>query len=149
MAVPTSAADFPSPEKLPAHPDLPDPLTTLDGKKVTTKQDWETVRRPELKELFQHYMYGRYPAAPAKVSAKVLFEDKEAFGGKATVREVALTVSDQSPPVHVLLTVPNKRSGPAPVLAATAAFGRTSSQPSLSTRTSTPVLSVNFLTLAM
>src|SRR5689334_21672855 len=40
-------------------------------------------------------------------------------------------------------------SGPAPVLAATAAFGRTSSQPSLSTRTSMPVLSVNFLTLAM
>src|SRR6478735_3784345 len=40
-------------------------------------------------------------------------------------------------------------SGPAPVLAATAALGRTSSQLSLSTRTSTPNLSVNFLTFAM
>src|SRR5258708_2274382 len=40
-------------------------------------------------------------------------------------------------------------SGPAPVLAATAAFGRTSSQLSLSTRTSTPYFSVNFLTLTM
>src|SRR5438105_2962652 len=37
-------------------------------------------------------------------------------------------------------------SGPAPVLAATAAFGRTSSQPSLSTRTSMPVFSVNLAT---
>jgi hypothetical protein len=40
-------------------------------------------------------------------------------------------------------------SGPAPVLAATAAFGRTSSQPSLSTRTSMPVFSVKLLTLTM
>ena len=39
-------------------------------------------------------------------------------------------------------------SGPAPTLAATAAFGRMSSQLSLSTRTSTPVASVNFLVLA-
>lgn len=108
------AADFPPPEKLPPHPEPPDPLTTLDGKKITTKEEWQTVRRPELKELFQHYMYGRYPAAPAKVSAKVFFEDKEAFGGKATLREVALTVSDNAP-VHVLLTIPNKRSGPVPV----------------------------------
>jgi len=34
-------------------------------------------------------------------------------------------------------------SGPAPVFAATAAFGRTSSQLSLSTRTSMPYLAVN------
>ncbi len=108
------AVDFPPPEKLPTNPELPDPLTTFAGKKVTTKEGWETVRRPELKELFQHYMYGRYPAAPAKVTANVLFEDREAFGGKATLREIALTVSDK-PPVHVLLTVPNKRSGPVPV----------------------------------
>ncbi len=40
-------------------------------------------------------------------------------------------------------------SGPAPVFAATAAFGRTSSQPSLSTRTSMPYLSWNALTLTM
>ena len=38
-------------------------------------------------------------------------------------------------------------SGPAPVLAATAAFGRTSSQPSASTRTGMPYFSVNFFTL--
>src|SRR3954467_9343744 len=39
-------------------------------------------------------------------------------------------------------------SGPEPTLAATAAFGRMSSQLSLSTRTSTPVASVNFFVLA-
>src|SRR5882762_3465317 len=40
-------------------------------------------------------------------------------------------------------------SGPAPVLAATAAFGRTSSQLSLSTRTSMPYLAVNACTFFM
>ena len=39
-------------------------------------------------------------------------------------------------------------SGPEPTLAATAAFGRTSSQLSLSMRTSTPVASVKALVLA-
>jgi dienelactone hydrolase len=115
MAVPAAAADFPPPEKLPQVPELPDPLTTFAGKKITTAEEWQKVRRPELKELFQHYMYGRYPTIPAKVTAKVLFEDREAFGGKATVREIALSVSDMAPPVHVLLTMPNNRPGPAPV----------------------------------
>src|SRR3954469_692836 len=40
-------------------------------------------------------------------------------------------------------------SGPDPTFAATAAFGRMSSQLSLSMRTSTPVASVNFLVLAI
>ena len=40
-------------------------------------------------------------------------------------------------------------SGPLPTFAATAALGRTSSQPSWSTRTSTPVFSVNFLVFAI
>ncbi len=44
---------------------------------------------------------------------------------------------------------PTMMSGPLPTFAATAAFGRTSSQPSLSIRTSTPVRSVNFFVLAV
>ena len=62
----TRAADFPDPDKLPSHPDLPDPLVMLDGTRVTTKEQWETKRRPELKALFQHYMYGVRPPAPAR-----------------------------------------------------------------------------------
>src|SRR3984957_987490 len=45
-------------------------------------------------------------------------------------------------------SVPMMMSGPAPTLAATADFGRMSSQLSASTRTLTPVCSVNFLVLA-
>src|SRR5262249_43106317 len=81
-------------DKLPSNPGLPDPLTTFDGKKVTTKEGWFATRRPELKGLFQDLMYGRYPAMTPKVSGKVVHEDKQALGGKATLREVALTVAD-------------------------------------------------------
>src|ERR1700735_5150384 len=45
-------------------------------------------------------------------------------------------------------SVPMMISGPAPTFAATADFGRISSQLSASTRTLTPVLSANFLVLA-
>jgi dienelactone hydrolase len=84
----------------------------LDGTKVTTKEQWAEKRRPELKALFQHYMYGTIPPA-APVTAKVLHEDDNAFGGKATLREVALTAL----PGHefrLLVVVPNGRKGPAP-----------------------------------
>jgi dienelactone hydrolase len=114
----TRAADFPDPAKLPSHPDFPDPLTMLDGTKVTTKEQWEKQRRPELKALFEHYMYGKRPSVDGKFEAKtqVLHEDSKAFGGKATLKELALTIGPaDAPPIYLLLVVPNERKGPAPV----------------------------------
>src|SRR5262249_45636934 len=71
-------------------------------------------RRPELKALFQHYMYGYLPPAE-KVSAKVERTDRKALGGKATLREVTLSFGPpKTPKIHLLLVVPNARSGPAP-----------------------------------
>ena len=69
-----AAAEFPAPKDLPKHAELPDPLVMFDGTKVTTKEQWTEKRRPELKALFQHYVYGTIPPA-MKVSAKVLHED--------------------------------------------------------------------------
>jgi hypothetical protein len=113
----TRAADFPPPEKLPSRPGLPDPLVMFDGTRVTTREQWETKRRPELKALFQHYMYGKQLTdRAATIPVKVLHEDKKAFGGKATLKELAVSVAPRgAPPVHLLLVVPNDRKGPAPV----------------------------------
>ena len=80
-------AEFPEVSKLPSRPDLPDPLVMFDGERVTTKEQWFEKRRPELKALFQHYMYGYLPAAPDKIKAKVEREDAKAFDGKATLKE--------------------------------------------------------------
>jgi type 1 glutamine amidotransferase len=108
-------AGFPPLDKLPARPGLPDPLVMLDGARVTTPAQWRDKRRPELKALFQHYMYGQMPPAPAKVEAKLEREDRKALGGKATLREVTLTVGPpEAPKVHLLLVIPNARKDPAP-----------------------------------
>lgn len=43
---------------------LPDPLTTIAGKKVTDAETWTSERRPELLSLFESEVYGKAPAAP-------------------------------------------------------------------------------------
>ncbi len=116
LAASAGAADFPPADKLPMHKELPDPLTTLAGRKVRTADGWLEKRRPELKRLFQHYMYGQLPAAPAKVEATVEHEDTKALGGKALLREISLSVAPApAPKIHLLLVIPKTRPGPAPV----------------------------------
>lgn len=106
---------FPEADNLPSHPELPDPLVMFNGERIANKQQWIDKRRPELKALFQHYMYGYLPP-PAKIKAKVEHEDAKAFGGKATLREVAISVGPpDTPAIHLLLVIPNHRKGPAPV----------------------------------
>src|SRR5262249_46344393 len=107
---------FPPVDKLPSRPELPDPLVMMDGTRVKTADDWVKKRRPELKALFQHYMYGQMPPAPKKGTAKVLHEARKAFGGKAELKELELTVGPaEALMLHLLLVVPNKGKGPAAV----------------------------------
>lgn len=109
-------AEFPDVSHLPSRPDLPDPLVTLDGERVTTKEQWVNKRRPELKELFQYYMYGYLPDPPEKLDCKVEREDGRSLGGKGTLKEVTIAFGPpEVPQMHLLLVVPNRRTGPAPV----------------------------------
>src|SRR5437870_961918 len=85
LAAAAYAADFPAADLLHELPALPDPLAMRDGGKVTTKEDWLTKRAPELRGLFEHYMYGARPPAPRAVEGKVIREDRAALGGKATL----------------------------------------------------------------
>ena len=111
---PMAAAQFPPPEKLPSHPGLPDPLVMFDGTKVTTKEQWENERKPELKALFQHYMYGKLPPAPKTKKYNVLFTDPAALAGKARLSEVEITFEDPQlkHKLHVLFVVPNGVKSP-------------------------------------
>jgi hypothetical protein len=108
-------AALPPVDQLPARPELPDPLVMLDGRRVTSRDQWFKERRPELKELIQYYMYGYLPP-PVPVTAKVERTDPKALGGKATLKEVTISFGpSETPPIHLLLVVPNRRRGPAPV----------------------------------
>jgi len=107
---------YPSAAELPSRAELPDPLVALDGHRIATADEWNAQRRPELKKLIQHYMYGFLPPAPAKVLGKVEHADKSYFGGKATRKLVTVSWGGpEMPVINLLLVTPNQRSRPAPV----------------------------------
>src|SRR5215475_13222509 len=81
-----AAADAASPKFFPPDPPgmpaytLPDLLTAADGRKITTADEWRTIRRPEILELFRKHVYGRTPAAPFEKQFKVVKVDPAAMG---------------------------------------------------------------------
>ncbi len=113
-ANPAMTQDRPAPAQLPIRTDLPDPLHFLDGSPVRTADDWQR-RRKELKQLFEHYMYGPLPTLPVAVRGEVLYENREAFQGKAILREIAVTPAEGCPPLYLLLVLPQGSGGPLPV----------------------------------
>lgn len=116
--------DLPAFADLPSVPELPDPLKMLSGKPVATPSEWRSMRRPELRLLFQHYMYGFLPKPPKRVEVTLEREERAYFGGKATKREVALHIGPPgAAPLRLMLIVPNRRTKPAPVFIGIAFFG--------------------------
>ena len=105
-------------------PQLPDPLLMSDGRRVTTPEQWFGERRPELIALFQRYMYGFLPPAPANTTGTLEREDRTAFDGKAVLKEVTVRFGPpQLRPMHLMLVIPNNRQGPAPVILGMNYFG--------------------------
>ena len=63
---------------------LPELLKTSDGRTVTTKEEWEQVRRPEILRFFTEEMFGIRPVErPADLAFEELSPDKVMLGGKA------------------------------------------------------------------
>ncbi len=92
----------------------PDPLSLGDGKTVATAQEWRDVRAPELRTKFQKEMFGVLPLPPKGISTKVLFEDKGALGGKATLREIEVSAESPVLKARLLVVIPNGEGGPYP-----------------------------------
>ena len=107
---------FPDSSKLPSQPGLPDPLVMFNGKPVATRAGWFRNRRPELKALFQRYMYGTMPPRPKKMSFSVERVDYDLFGGKATMKQVTIALGPGTAPrIHLLLIIPSARKRAAPL----------------------------------
>jgi hypothetical protein len=107
------AADWPAPDKLPVRDEMPDPLVFFNGEKVTTKDQWQK-RREELKDLFQHYMYGTFPRV-VPVTATILHVNDQFLDGKATLKEVQLSFGPANcPKINLLVVLPNGRKEPVP-----------------------------------
>ena len=103
-------------------PDLPDPLTLNDGKKVTTAATWWEKRRPELVEMLSKYVYGRQPAELPKVTWTVTAVDREMIGfTPVVVKDLMGNVDNSSYPaidvkIRMTLVTPANAKGPVPVL---------------------------------
>lgn len=113
QTLPAQEPKLPSFDELPSQPKPPDPLKMFDGTPVTTADDWWNKRRPELVRLIEHFMYGKAPPKPEKIDATNRFEEQDAFGGKATLREISLEFGpDKKCQANLLLVLP-KAKGPA------------------------------------
>src|ERR1022692_637896 len=110
---------FPEVSSLTAQAALPDPLVMLDGRRVSSKEQWVNERRPELKALFEHYMYGAIPPKPEHMQSKLLGDYHDFLSGKATLKLVRLEMgSPNAPQIDLMLLLPNEPKGPAPVFLA-------------------------------
>ena len=114
-----TAIRMPAFSKLKPQKEPPDPLRCLDGTKVNSAEDWHRKRKPEIREMFRHFVYGHAPSAPDNLKHALEREDRRCFGGKATLKELTLTFGPPgTPAIHLLLVVPNRRRRPAPVILA-------------------------------
>ena len=69
--------------------DVPDLLTTFDGRKVVTSAQWETIRAPELLKELQNEEYGRRPVErPANLVFSAEAPDSEILDGKAVLKRI-------------------------------------------------------------
>ncbi|HTQ50746.1 MAG TPA: hypothetical protein VMJ12_08540, partial [Candidatus Acidoferrales bacterium] len=104
------------------YPDLPDPLTLKNGKKVTTPEMWWKQRRPEIVEDFDREVYGRVPKDVPKVTWEVTGVSRTNNGAvPVTTKQLIGHVDNSSCPlisvnIQLTLTTPANASGPVPVM---------------------------------
>jgi len=106
---------------------LPDPLLARDGHRITTTNEWTTLRRGEILKDFRDLMYGHTPKLPVKLRSEITATRKDAVGGLATRTLITLRFFDDptAPSIQLMLYVPNNNSAkkPAPVFLGLNYFG--------------------------
>ena len=95
---------------------LPELLRSQNGVKISTIEEWEKVRRPEILKLFEDNVYGQVPKDFDRIKFKLKNEDKKAMDGKATLKEVEITIcrNQKSVTINLVMFTPNKIKKPVP-----------------------------------
>ena len=116
-----NAANFDE-SRVSAKLNLPNPLVSNNGERVTFSKMWWTVRRPEIVEAFDREVYGRVPSSTPSVRWEVLSSTSEQVGGvPVTTKTLVGHVDNSSYPlirvdIQLTLTTPAKATGPVPVI---------------------------------
>ena len=96
---------------------LPEVLITNSGKKVTTVEEWEQVRRPEILSLFENEVYGKIPETEVDVSYKVIESKQDVLEGLANRKQIRITFTkkDKNVSADLLIYLPAKEKHPVPL----------------------------------
>ncbi|QPH40105.1 alpha/beta hydrolase family protein [Pedobacter endophyticus] len=102
-------------EAVPAYT-LPDVLKTGNGKKITSRKNWEAKRRPEILSLFEENIYGKMPPRLDSLKFMISNIDSNAMNGKALLKEIQITVWRKGNFLSfpLVLFIPKNRTKPAP-----------------------------------
>jgi acetyl esterase/lipase len=102
-------------QKLRRQHGLQDPFLMPNGKRVSTKKEWQKQRQ-YIKTMLAHYQYGEMPPVPQNVVVKETLSE-EVYNGTAIKKEYVLTLkrNGKSLDLHFGLIKP-KRSGSFPVV---------------------------------
>lgn len=99
--------------KIPDH-ELPNPLVATDGSTVTTAEEWNKKRRPELMSLFENHVYG---VAPESCSIRsTVISENSVLDGRAIRREVDVFfgLAKDAHSMRLLIYTPAKVDGAVP-----------------------------------
>ncbi|MBL7734787.1 MAG: hypothetical protein JNL51_04965 [Chitinophagaceae bacterium] len=95
---------------------LPDPLLSINGKKISSAKEWEKKQRPYVLALFTEHVYGRIPGKPQGMHFELTDIDNAALNGTAIRKQVTAYFGEgpDAPSMNILLYLP-KNSPKAPV----------------------------------
>jgi hypothetical protein len=104
------------------YPDLPDPLTMKNGKRVTSARMWLDQRRPEIVEDFDREVYGRIPKSVPKVKWEVTNTADERVGDVPILTKTVVGHVDNSAyaeisvDIQLSLSTPGNAKSAVPVI---------------------------------
>ena len=100
--------------------ELPEVLKDFSGNTISSVDQWESTRRPEIIEFFAQNIYGKVPipSDPIMESFELISEDTAHMEGLCTKREVRITLKNKFGKVFMplVLFVPNSTDKPVPAI---------------------------------
>ena len=98
---------------------LPDPFTCFDGRTIKNKEEWLSIRRPELLKFYQEKLYGFSPPKPDILEVEITLENDSTLDGLAVRKNLLITMKQEDgrkASFPVLLYTPKGKEGPFPVI---------------------------------
>ena len=96
---------------------LPELLKSQSGQLISTSDDWNNIRRPEILKLFEDHVFGKSPGKPENMTFKVIKSLPSALGGIARLKEVRIHFFEGKEKIFLdlLIILPKETEGKVPV----------------------------------